>query len=72
MGYQFFKTGQPRLSRLPAAAAGSRGVFLPSIPGLKGVFGAKGLRLRCVSEVLVVGERERRSKREVRFISGSV
>ena len=36
------------------------------------MFGAKGLRLRRVSEVLLVGDRERRSKREVRFTSGSV
>lgn len=65
----------PRWSSLPAAAAGSSGVlgvFLSSAPGLKGVFGAKGLRLRCVSEVLLVGERERLSKREERFTSGSV
>ena len=60
------------LTSLPAAAAGSRGVFLLSDPGLKGVFGAKGLRLRCVSDVLLVGERERLSKREIRFTSGSV
>ena len=62
------------MDTLPAAAAGSRGVFLSSAPGLKGVFGAKGLRLRCVSEALLVGERERRSlsKREMRFTSGSV
>lgn len=33
---------------------------------------AMGLRLRRVSEVLLVGERERLSKREERLTSGSV
>ena len=60
------------LTSLPAAAAGSGGAFLLSDPGLNGVFGVKGLRLRCVSDVLLVGERERLSKREIRFTSGSV
>ena len=54
------------------AAAGSRGVFLSSDPGLNGAFGSKGLRLRCGSDFLVVGERERLSKREIRLTSGSV
>ena len=57
---------------LPAAAAGSVGVFLSSDPGLKGVLWRRGLRLRLASEVLVDGDLERWSKREVRFVSGSV
>ena len=49
---------------LPAAAAGSVGVFLSSAPGLKGFLWPRGLRLRLASEVLVDGDLERWSKRE--------
>ena len=55
-------------SSLPAAAAGSEGLFTPSV----GLLDAIGLLLRRESLCLVVGERERRSNLEVRFGSGSV
>ena len=58
-------------SSLPAAAAGSEGPFLSPVPGLSGVFAAKGLRLRLLSDVLLEGDLERRSNRE-RLTSGSV
>ena len=57
---------------LPAAAAGSRGVLFPSDPGLNGVLWPRGLRLRLTSADLLEGDLERRSKRELRFGSGSV
>ena len=57
---------------LPAAAAGSRGVLLPSDPGLNGVLWPKGLRLRLTSADLLEGDLDRRSNRELRLGSGSV
>ena len=57
----------------PAAAAGSRAAFFfSSVPGLRTRSLAMGLRLRRVSELLPVGERERLSNREERLTSGSV
>lgn len=70
--FQFLLRNKKLVVGLPAAAAGSVGVFLSSDPGLKGVFWPKGLRLRLASEVLVDGDLERRSKREERLGSGSV
>ena len=55
-------------SNLPAAAAGSEGLFTASA----GLLDAIGLLLRCESLCLVEGERERRSNLEARFGSGSV
>jgi hypothetical protein len=61
------------MSRSPAAAAGSAGVFLAdSATGLPEAL-PTGLLLRLESECLAGGgERDRRSKREERFGSGSV
>ena len=56
---------------LPAAAAGSEGLLTPPAAGLKGVFEARGLRLRLASEVFAEGDLDLRSKRE-RLTSGSV
>ena len=57
----------------PAAAAGSEPDFFPSSdPGLKGASLGRGLLLRLDSECRLLGERDRRSKRDERFASGSV
>lgn len=61
------------LSYSPAAAAGSGAAFFfSSVPGLRTRSLTMGLLLCRVSEVLLVGERERLSKREERLTSGSV
>jgi hypothetical protein len=57
---------------LPAAAAGSEGLLAPSVAGLETLVAVGGLLLRLVSERLLVGDRERRSKREERLTSDSV
>lgn len=57
---------------LPAAAAGSIAELFFSSEGLNEEFRATGLRLRLDSVCLLVGERERRSKRDERLTSGSV
>lgn len=60
----------------PAAAAGSvakaLGALFSGAPGLKDLLGASGLLLLCVSDSRLEGDRDRRSKREERFGSGSV
>ena len=58
-------------SSAPAAEAGSEGIFRSPVPRLKGVFEVRGLLLRFLSEVLLDGDRERRSNLE-RLTSGSV
>ena len=59
--------------RLPAAAAGSSGVFLADSEAGLPEARPTGLLLRLESECLAGGgDRDRRSKREVRFGSGSV
>ena len=61
------------VGNIPAAAAGSAPVdFLGSELGVSELPLAAGLRLRFGSLCRVEGERDRRSKREVRFGSGSV
>lgn len=68
--------GQDRLLHTPAAAAGSVakafGPTLSVAAGLIDLLGASGLLLLCVSESLREGDRDRRSKRDERFGSGSV
>lgn len=67
---------QDRLLRLPAAAAGSAakafGPTLSAAAGLIDLVGASGLLLLCVPDSLRDGDRDRRSKRDERFGSGSV
>lgn len=59
------------MSTLPAAAAGSKEAdFLSSVDGL--LTSLPGLRLRRDSLVRETGDRERRSKRDAGFRSGSV
>ena len=60
------------LANLPAAAAGSLGLFTPAALELTGDFWSSGLRLLTLSDVRAGGERERRSNLEERFGSGSV
>ena len=57
---------------VPAAVAGSDGLLAPSVAGLETLEAVKGLLLRRASDCLLVGDRERRSKREDRLTSGSV
>jgi hypothetical protein len=61
---------RPECQDLPAAAAGSTGVFLASCDA--GNLESMGLRLLLGSECRVEGERDRRSNREGFRGSGSV
>ena len=67
---------QDRLIHVPAAAAGSAakalGPTFSAAPGLIDFVGASGLLVLRVSDSLRDGDRDRRSKRDERFGSGSV